>query len=293
VSIPPPLAPAAPGPPPDPPELPEGVERRPPRWPAWTAPLALFAALALTLFGGVVIALASAATGSELSKLPPAARIASVLFQDVALIASAVAFAALAARPRAWHFGLRRAPWRRFAGGLVAVWVGFFAFSAAWVNALGIEQRDRLPKELGVDESTAALVAVTVLVTVVAPIAEEVFFRGYFFAALRSWTGAWPAAAITGVVFGAIHAGSAPVGYLVPLAVFGFGLCVLYWQTGSLYPCIVLHALNNALALGVTEEWRWWQVLAVMAGANLLIAAILLPLARSSRGAPRPAAALP
>ena len=32
--------------------------------------------------------------------------------------------------------------------------------------------------------------------------------------------------------------------------VFGFFLCLLYVWTDSLLPCIVLHALNNALALG-------------------------------------------
>ena len=37
--------------------------------------------------------------------------------------------------------------------------------------------------------------------------------------------------------------------------VFGFVLCLLYVWTDSLLPCIVLHALNNALALGVSQDW--------------------------------------
>jgi membrane protease YdiL (CAAX protease family) len=111
---------------------------------------------------------------------------------------------------------------------------------------------------------------------VLAPVAEELFFRGYFFTALRNWKGVWPAAILTGVVFGAIHAGSAPVGYLVPLAVFGFALCLLYWRTGSLYPCIVLHALNNSLAFGVSQGWGW-EIPLVMLGANAVILAALLP----------------
>ena len=110
---------------------------------------------------------------------------------------------------------------------------------------------------MGASESTVALLAVAVLVCVIAPIAEEVFFRGYFFNALRSWRGLWPAAILTGLVFGAIHIGSAPVPFLVPLAVFGFVLCLLYWRTGSLYPCIALHALNNSLAFGVSQHWDW------------------------------------
>jgi membrane protease YdiL (CAAX protease family) len=156
-----------------------------------------------------------------------------------------------------------------------------------WVAALGIHERDNLPDQLGADKSTLAMLAVAGLVCVVAPVAEEVFFRGYFFTALRNWKGVWPAAIITGVVFGAIHAGSAPVGYLVPLAVFGFGLCLLYWKTGSLYPCIVLHALNNSLAFGVSQHWGW-QIPVLMLASLAVIA--LLMRAVGDR-APRPAPA--
>jgi membrane protease YdiL (CAAX protease family) len=63
----------------------------------------------------------------------------------------------------------------------------------------------------------------------------------------------------------------------VPLAVFGFVLCLLYWRTGSLYPCITLHALNNSLAFGVSQHWTW-QIPVLMVAALTLIAAVILPL---------------
>ncbi|HKG17861.1 MAG TPA: type II CAAX endopeptidase family protein [Solirubrobacteraceae bacterium] len=261
----------------------------PPAWPPWTAPLALVAGLTATLFGATVIGGIAAAAGAKVSDPPPGVQIGSLLFQDLALIGAALAFARLASHPRPWHFGLRRTRLGPALGWLLAVWTGFFVFTGIWINALGIHQRDQLPKELGVDRSTAALVVVTFLVTVMAPIAEEFFFRGYFFTALRSWKGPWVAAVITGVVFGAIHGGSAPVGYLVPLSVFGFGLCLLYWRTRSLYPCMSLHALNNSLALGVSQHWSW-QIPVVMVAANLVIAGIMLPISRAGpAAAPAPA----
>ncbi|MFL5819977.1 MAG: CPBP family intramembrane glutamic endopeptidase [Solirubrobacteraceae bacterium] len=286
-----PAAHVRPGPPPDPPELPEGARPSPPAWPPWTAPVALIAALAATLVGATLIAGIAAAAGASVSHPPPGVQIGSLLFQDLALIGAALAFARLVTHPRPWHFGLRRTRAWRAAGWLVLVWVAFFVFTGLWITVLGIHQRDQLPKELGVDRSTAALLVVAVLVTVVAPISEEFFFRGYFFTALRRWSGPWLSAAITGVVFGFIHAGSAPVGYLVPLAVFGFGLCLLYWRTGSLYPCISLHAFNNSLALGISQHWRSWQILALMVAANLVIAAIILPLGRAGPRAAAPATA--
>ena len=118
------------------------------------------------------------------------------------------------------------------------------------------------------------------LITVVAPLGEELFFRGYFFAALRNWRGWFPAAILTGLVFGAIHIGSAPIGLTVPLAFFGFGLCMLYQKTGSLYPCIALHALNNAVALGLTQEWTW-QIAPLMAGAVIASLTLAWLLART------------
>ena len=92
------------------------------------------------------------------------------------------------------------------------------------------------------------------LVTVIAPIAEELFFRGYFFGALRNWRGSGRRRCSPALVFGGIHVGSAPAVFLVPLAILGFLLCIVRWRTGSLLPCIALHAINNALAFGVDEE---------------------------------------
>ena len=51
--------------------------------------------------------------------------------------------------------------------------------------------------------------------------------------------------------------GRRPPGLLVPLAVLGFGLCLIYAWTRSLYPCVALHAVNNAIAFGVTQDWTW------------------------------------
>ena len=126
------------------------------------------------------------------------------------------------------------------------------------MGILGLHPKeDDLPEQLGVNDSAVALIVVALLVAVIAPVAEEFFFRGFFFGALRNWKGTWPAALITGLVFGGIHAGSSDPAYLVPLAGFGLALCLLYAKTGSLYPCIGLHCANNSVAFGVTQDWSW------------------------------------
>jgi uncharacterized protein len=285
-SVPPPLTYPHPGPPPELPERPEGAPERQPAWAPWTAPVALVSGFAVAIFAYIVIGAIAGAAGADPDNLPAGVDIAATVIQDAALVGSAVVFARMASRPRPRQFGLRPARLWSSAGWLLLTWVGFFAFSAAWVAALGITEKDDLPDQLGADKSTAALIAVALLVCVVAPVCEEVFFRGYFFTALRNWKGVWPAAIITGLTFGAIHAGSAPVGYLVPLAVFGFVLCLLYWRTGSLYPCIALHALNNSVAFGVTQSWDW-QIPVVMVSSLAIIALLMLAIGdRAPRAAP-------
>ena len=146
----------------------------------------------------------------------------------------------------------------------------------------------KLPEELGVNDSTVALLAVAFLVAVVAPIAEEFFFRGFFFGALRNWRGLWPAAIITGLVFGAIHVGSAEAAFLLPLAFFGFSLCLLRERTGSLYPGIALHCMNNSLAFGVSQHWSW-QIPVLFACALGLISLVGLTVRARWTPAPAPA----
>jgi membrane protease YdiL (CAAX protease family) len=97
---------------------------------------------------------------------------------------------------------------------------------------------------------------------------EEFLFRGFIFTALRNWRGTLPAAVITGLVFGGVHVTSAPALDLIPLAGLGFGLCLLYRRTGSLYPCMAAHSLNNSIAFAGLEGWS------LQAGALDAIAAI-------------------
>lgn len=261
-----------PGPPPDPPERPEGLPPRivgADRWKPWTAILVLVVALAAPLVLGIVAAVGVAIAGGDVEELPPGVLIALTFAQDVGFILAPLMVAGwFASRPRARDFGLTMParPWVALAI-LAGVYFGFLAFSGIWISALGIDQEDQLPNELGVDDSTAALVLVLVLVTIVAPVAEELLFRGYMYRALRNWRGIVPAAVISGAIFGGIHAGSSPVGFLVPLAALGVGLALLYEWTGSLVLPVALHAINNSIAFGVSQDWTW-EIAVTVVGAT-------------------------
>jgi hypothetical protein len=249
-----------------------------PNWRPWTAPAALLLALAAgLLLGSIVLAGVAIVTGHTRST--PAGTIIATVLGDIAFVGSALFFAQLRDRLTPGQFGLRVPPLGKALLWMAGGYLAFIAFSGIWLSLLNIPTKDHSLDDLG--RSPAALAAAAILVTVIAPVAEEFLFRGYIFTALRGWLGVWGAALLTGLLFGAIHLDpDRQVGFLVPLAFFGFVLCIIYYRTGSLLPCIALHSLNNALAFGVTEGWPPWAIALLAAGALAVLALALVPLGR-------------
>lgn len=104
------------------------------------------------------------------------------------------------------------------------------------------------PKQEDIAESFGALPIQILLIVIAAPISEEVCFRGMLFGGLRTRMPRLAAALISGLIFGALHALTG-ISAVPPLIMFGFVLALLYEKTGSIVPGIVLHMLNNSVAL--------------------------------------------
>ncbi len=234
----------------------------------------------LALFGGLLVDIPAAILGVSISSshVPPGLEIADTIVQDAAFVLAAVLFAQIGGRQvRAWQFGLRPTRTRRAIGMVLLTLAGFLLFSVIWAALLENNEKEKLLETLGTGRSTTLLLLSAGLTCVIAPICEEILFRGYIYSALTNWRGPLPAAAITGLVFGAIHVGSAPAVDLVPLVALGFGLCLLYRATGSLYPCIAVHSLNNSLAFGALESWGWQiPLLMVLALGTIALLAFAL-----------------
>jgi membrane protease YdiL (CAAX protease family) len=85
-------------------------------------------------------------------------------------------------------------------------------------------------------------------VAVLAPVAEEVLFRGVIFTGLVQRMPLALAAGLSGLIFGIAHL---DFWSILPLSVIGVGLALLYYRTGSLWPNIVAHATVNMIWLFV------------------------------------------
>lgn len=151
--------------------------------------------------------------------------------------------------PRREAFGLRRPPsWPR------AILLSVAALVAIWLVGVALtpfldanDEQGFVPDDW--DSSRAApFVAFFVTVVVLAPIVEELIYRGLGFWLIAPH-GAWLAVVVTGVLFGASH------GLIVALPVLTFfGLAVgwLRMKTESVYPSMVLHGIFNGVALIVS-----------------------------------------
>jgi uncharacterized protein len=273
-------------------------------WPWWTAPAALVGGLLLAALGGLIVDIPAAlllGTNIGASQLPGWLEILDTVVQDAGFVLAAVLLAKVGGRTvGAWQFGLQRpgtgwlgpvVGWLWAAGMMLLMLVVFLIFSAIWAEIVN-SPKEKLLEQLGANEGTTLLLLSAGLTCVVAPICEEFLFRGFIFRALYNWRGMWPAAIITGLLFGGVHAGSAPAVDLIPLAGLGFALCVLYRYTGSLYPCIAAHSLNNSLAFGALENWGW-QIPVLMVSALGVIALLGLALRRVGVITPPPVAPVP
>jgi membrane protease YdiL (CAAX protease family) len=97
-------------------------------------------------------------------------------------------------------------------------------------------------------ESAVALPLVALLAIAAAPIAEETFFRGFLFPALRMRWGTFWAALVSGLVFAALHFS---LGSLVPFTIIGMLLAWAYVFSGSLWAAIAAHFLFNSVSFVV------------------------------------------
>jgi uncharacterized protein len=216
----------------------------------------------------------------------PVATVSGTVLLDGSLVAVALLFASFVRRPRAWHFGLRRTAFWPAVGWAALGIFCFYVFAAVYSVALDPNVEQTVAEELGADESAFGLVAAGFMIICVAPFAEEFFFRGFFYGALRTRFSVAVAAIIDGLVFGLIHFEGGTDGLLIvpPLAVLGVVFCLVYERTRSLYPCVALHAMNNSIAYAVQADGG---AVSLVLGPLMIAACAFVP--RLTRPAPAPA----
>ncbi len=117
---------------------------------------------------------------------------------------------------------------------------------AVVVTLIGAESLEPAPLPFDYDPGWASLALLAFVSLIVAPLAEETFFRGFIFAGIGKRFGyAW-GAVLSALLFALAHL---QLGALVPIFLLGLLLAWLYVRTRSLWACILTHFTYNSLAL--------------------------------------------
>lgn len=88
-----------------------------------------------------------------------------------------------------------------------------------------------------------ALPFTLIIGVLIAPVIEELVFRGFLFTALKNQFGVWAGAAVSSALFAWPHF----YGWFGTVDVFIYGMvaCLIYHRTQSLAACMILHACVN------------------------------------------------
>ena len=168
-----------------------------------------------------------------------------------------LAFWELALIVPAWWLTIRKyqLPWhalglRKFDLTTVAIGCGLmifsFIFNFFYNLALlfkGIQSRFEVE---GLFQSGSSPWLIFLTGIIIAPLVEEIFFRGFVFTGLREKYGWIPAALISAGLFAAVHL--QPI-TIPPIFLMGLIFAYLYQRTESIWPAVIMHFATNTLGL--------------------------------------------
>jgi membrane protease YdiL (CAAX protease family) len=216
-------------------------------------PMSRMLGLAVCVYGGFALMWFAnrLITGKTDLQNPIAAMLVAVLmFQGAAIV---LAHFFLRQHQTNWAdgFGLLNRPWRSL---IIGVFVGLLTLGPAWwLQAISVSLSEKLalhPQEQQTVEILRQVggwpsrVLMGVATIFIAPMGEEIIFRGILYPAIKRTSRRQLALWSTALLFGAIHANLAS---FVPLTLLAVVLVWLYEYTGNLLACFAVHGLFNAV----------------------------------------------
>jgi membrane protease YdiL (CAAX protease family) len=144
------------------------------------------------------------------------------------------------------RLALRRpSSWGRTAAYVVGAIISVYATLAVVSSFLNPGREQGLTPSHWEPRHAGAYAANFVVIAGIAPVVEELTFRGLGFHLLRRY-GEWFAVGAVGLAFGLVHG---LVEGLPVLVLFGAVLALVRSRTGSVYPGIAVHVLFNTVSL--------------------------------------------
>jgi len=130
----------------------------------------------------------------------------------------------------------------------IVIYLGFLNSLLPIPDWLNISQEGQYEMILNFLMTDGVIVYALIAIAVIPSVCEEILFRGYILRAFEKSWGIIVAILISGLFFGLFHLQAAN---LIPLATLGIILAVMTWLSGSIWPAIFAHFINNGMAVVV------------------------------------------
>jgi CAAX protease family protein len=189
----------------------------------------------------------------------------ATLVEAVSLGVALVLARRAAGSVRAADFGLRRTAPRAAVG-----WVLLALFGGGMVlsvyDSIVAPRPERIFEHVSA-HPLAGVIAGGVSAALLAPLAEELFYRGFLYGGLRRRLGPMAAVVITSLLFALDHliGGGYTLADVGAVAIIGVSLCLLYEITGSIWPCVALHSFYDASSFELSRGGGGGVVAAIAA----------------------------
>mgnify|MGYP006284001279 CR=1 FL=1 len=143
------------------------------------------------------------------------------------------------------HLGLTRFKARYLGLGLAlfvpTMWLN--ALYEAFLSRFGLKMQPEVERILTETSSPGLFILAAVII---APLVEEIFFRGFLFAGMKKRF-TWPTAMlISSGLFSLLHLSPLAV---LPIFLLGLVFAYLYQRSNSIWPAVIIHSLVNSLAV--------------------------------------------
>jgi len=142
------------------------------------------------------------------------------------------------------YYSIIKTIWYTFLSLLIIFFISFlYVFVMNWL--FGIEAPSSKIEELIANRSISTNILL-IVVAVVAPFCEEIYFRGFLYSAFKKSWGVNTALFLSSLLFALAHM---EIYSFIPLVVIGWLLAYIFEKTKSLFPTIFLHAIYNLILI--------------------------------------------
>ena len=212
--------------------------------------LGVFGALVVFfVLGAAIVGGAMAAFGEDSVETDLAEAIAIALLDVVLVVTVLVVIGRKGAGLAALGFRAPRRGWLRMLGFIVIAYfaaIGLVNLYGIAIDVFGLDQLEpsqQLPDDFY--DHDVVVIMTGIAIVFMAPVAEEIFFRGFIFGGLRRYVNLPIAGLTSGALFAIAHGDP---GLVIPFAGVGLVLAFLYERTGTLYAAIGVHFIFNSVS---------------------------------------------